>query len=63
MMQVIEPDYYIKIGVKDNRVVSVDWGVEINKIAYNNSKVILKGLMKMIIKLLKDAIRFLKAKK
>ena len=25
MIQIVEPDYYIKIGVKDKKVVNISW--------------------------------------
>lgn len=25
MIQIVEPDYYIEIGIKDDEVISIDW--------------------------------------
>ena len=55
MIQVVEPDYYIKIGIKDNNVVLVDWEGMIRIDEYlilSNKK----------IKYLKQAIKFIQRK-
>ena len=31
MIQVTEPDYELKIGIKNGKVISLDWGTEFFK--------------------------------
>lgn len=51
--QTIEPDYYIKIGIKDNKIVNIDWSDLSNTLIIDNPK-------EEIISYLKDCINLLK---
>ena len=57
MLQTIEPDYYINIGIKDDEVIEVDWSDWHNSL---EGKKILFKPAKHIIKLLKKAIKVIK---
>jgi hypothetical protein len=50
MIQTIKPDYYIKIGIKDDEIISLDW----KNMNYYGCDIIIK-----VKKLLKKAIKYL----
>jgi len=58
MIQVTEPDYELKIGIKNGKVISLDWGTEFFK--YEGGVLLLKYRKKKLIEYYKQAIRFIK---
>jgi len=54
--QTAVPDFYIKIGIRDNRVVAVDWSEALSKTCSCNS--CQKDVLKNIKKYLRSAVRF-----
>jgi hypothetical protein len=57
MMQVTEPDYELKIGIKDGKVISLDWGTEF----LSHEKVATRKEIKKRLKFYyKEAIKFIK---
>ncbi len=63
MLYIDKPDYHIKIGIKDKKVIRVDW-LELMQEAV--TEIIMMGtdkeIKKYISKYLKQAIRFLNKK-
>jgi len=55
-MQIKIPDFYIKIGVRDNKVVAIDWSDALPKTCSCSS--CQKDVLKNIKKYLKGAVRF-----
>jgi hypothetical protein len=56
MLQIVSPDQYIKIGILDDRIVSVDF----SKVKPENSK---KDIYDKIVKYLREAADFLDEEK
>jgi len=47
-MRIIEnPDYVIKIGVKDNEVIFINWGNKFGE-KYDDAKLVFKEIKKML---------------
>jgi hypothetical protein len=55
-LQVIEPDFYIKIGIKNDKINNINWGEMFQFSGIN------KNYRKVIIKYLKNAIKYMKLK-
>ena len=51
--QVIEPKFEIKIGIKDNKVVRIDWEEMLKYNNWNNIKKDLKDYLKQAIRMIK----------
>jgi len=58
MIQVTKPDYELNIGIKDGRVISMEWGTEFFK--YEDGVLLSKYRKKKLIEYYKQAIRFIK---
>jgi hypothetical protein len=54
-LQVIEPDYNIKIGLKDGKVCKLDWGEVVDKEELHNVEVITR-----VKEILQEAVKMLK---
>jgi len=54
-----KPDYYLKIGIKDGKVINVDWSEMMKEIYLIVGD---KKILKHVVKYLKQAIKFLKEK-
>jgi hypothetical protein len=55
-IQTVSPDFYIKIGIKDGKVVHLDWSEAVHN--HCNCKSCKDGILKNIKKHLQDAIKF-----
>lgn len=55
-----KPDFYIKIGIKDSKVVEIDWSEMVIKEYIWNNLISPKDRIKKISKYLKMAIKFIK---
>lgn len=59
MMQLQEPEYYIKIGIKDNKVVNINWEEISNSKEFKKAKDKWQ-LYNIVEDYLKQAIRMIK---
>lgn len=53
MIHIVKPDYYIKIGIKNKKVVTLDWGESFHFEKYKNNI----QMKKLLIRYLKEAIK------
>jgi len=58
MIHVTGPDYELKIGIKDGKVISMEWGYKFFE--YEKKATIVKYRKKKLIEYYKQAIKFIK---